>query len=172
MKEIKGNVFDFIEDPDTDSICITTNGIVGATGLATMGAGTAGEAARRWLGVRKNLGNGLKVVGNVPFVIGIINKEGMFINPKKENFQDILDKNYKCLIWSFPTKDDFRNNSILPLIQKSAVYLSQNADKLGLKKIVIPRPGCSNGKLSWADVKPAIEPLLDDRFVIVSLEDV
>ena len=37
--------------------------------------------------------------------------------------------------------------------------------------IAIPRPGCSNGGLNWEiDVKPIIEPLLDDRFIIYSLK--
>ena len=48
MKEIIGNVFDLAMEPGVDSICITTNGIVNASGLAIMGAGVAGEASKRW----------------------------------------------------------------------------------------------------------------------------
>ena len=32
------------------------------------------------------------------------------------------------------------------------------------------RPGAGIGGLQWADVKAAIEPILDDRFTIVSFE--
>jgi hypothetical protein len=41
------------------------------------------------------------------------------------------------------------------------------ADRLGLQTILLPRPGCGNGQLDWAQVGPAIAPLLDDRVTIV-----
>lgn len=167
MKEIVGNVFDLCIDGETDSICITTNGIVGATGLATMGAGVAGEAARRWPSVRKNLGKALKAFGNKPFVIGMINKENQFLDPI---VKDISNKNYKCLVWSFPTKDDFRYNSKIDLIKQSCHLMVKAANKLDLKRIMLPRPGCSNGKLNWSDVKKEIAPILDDRFYITAFE--
>lgn len=170
MKEIKGSVFDFINDNETDSICITTNGIVNSHDLAIMGAGTAGEAVRRWPNVRKTLGFALKLRGNVPNIMGIIDKSGNFLEPTKEQLQDVKDKNYKCLVWSFPTKDDFRYNSIPELIKTSAMKMMRYADIFGLKKVIIPRPGCTNGKLKWEDVKPELEKILDDRFIIVSME--
>ena len=167
MKEITGNMFDLMSDGETDSICITTNGIIGNDGRAIMGAGCAGEAARRWPTVRKTLGKALKAFGNLPYVIGMTDPDG--------NFQDtdaklILDKKYQCLIWSFPTKGDFRYKSLTDLIVKSAKLMVEHADKFELKKIVMPRPGCSNGKLEWSEVKKLIEPILDDRFFIVSFE--
>ncbi len=167
MKEVKGNMFDLMLDGETDSICITTNGIVGADSKAIMGAGSAGEAARRWPSVRKTLGKALKAFGNLPYVIGMIDPAG--------NFQDtdaklILEKQYKCLIWSFPTKGDFRRDSQIWLIENSIRLMVEHADKFELKKIVLPRPGCSNGKLEWTAVRKIIEPKLDDRFVIVSFD--
>lgn len=167
MKEIIGNVFDLCIDGETDSICITTNGIVGATGLATMGAGVAGEAARRWPSVRKNLGKALKAFGNKPFVIGIINNNNQFIDPISKL---ITNKEFKCLVWSFPTKDDFKFNSKVELIKESCQLMVKAADKLELKRIMLPRPGCSNGRLSWDSVKKEISPILDDRFYITAFE--
>jgi len=168
MKEIIGDIFTSMSDGETDSICITTNGIVGADNKAIMGAGTAGEAARRYPSVRKTLGKALNAFGNLPYVIGMIGLDG--------NFQDtdaalIKEKKYRCLLWSFPTKNDFRFKSDMNLIIKSCQLMVDHANKFELKKIVLPRPGCSNGKLLWADVKKLIEPILDDRFVIVSFEN-
>ncbi len=170
MKEIKGNVFDLAFEDGVDSICITTNGVTNHSGLALMGAGTAGEAARRWPSVRANLGRALRVHGNLPYVIGLIDKAGQFQNPTA---QMIKEKEFACLVWSFPTKDDFRFNAIPKLIERSAVAMSQYADKFDLKKILIPLPGCGKGtgKLNWKkDVKPLLEPVLDDRFFITTLE--
>lgn len=167
MKEIKGNVFDLALEDGVDSICITTNGITNFNGLAIMGAGTAGEAARRWPAVRVNLGKALKAFGNFPYVIGMINKQGDFVNPSSKA---IKEKDYKCLIWSFPTKNDFRYNSIPALIERSALALVEHVNKFDLKKIMIPRPGCSNGGLQFDEVKKIIEPIFDDRFHITTLE--
>lgn len=165
MQEIKGNIFDCTKN--SDAICITTNGIVGATGLAVMGAGTAGEASRRWPNVRANLGRALKALGNLPYVIGYLDQESNYHDP---DINHIKNKGQDCLIISFPTKNDFRFKSDVALIEKSAKLLVKITDRLKLQKVCLSRPGCSNGKLLWADVKKILEPILDDRFYIVSFE--
>lgn len=167
MKEIKGNIFELMLVEGVDSICITTNGIVNANDLAIMGAGTAGEAARRWPTVRANLGKALKAFGNLPYVIGIIDKNNNFQNPSSKM---VKEKNFKCLVWSFPTKNDFRYKSDIKLIERSALMLVEHVNKFDLKKICLPRPGCSNGGLLWDNVKLIIKPILDDRFYITSFE--
>ncbi len=169
MKEMKGNVFDLAMEPGVDSICITTNGITNYNGLAMMGAGTAGEAARRWPNVRFNLGKALKAFGNLPFVIGYLDDQGTFNDPNKKV---IASKQYKSLIWSFPTKGDFRLNAQMDLIKRSSQLMSEMATSLKLTNVMIPRPGCGKGtgKLIWKDVKAEIEPLLDDRFTVTYLD--
>lgn len=167
MKELKGNLFDTINNGITDCICITTNGIYGATGLATMGAGTAGEAARRWPNIRACLGSLLEKHGNRVFLMGVLLKDGTFRDPRSDTFDS---NDVVCTVASFPTKNDFRYKSDMNLIKKSTEQLVQLADHYKFTNISLSRPGCSNGKLSWADVKNVIEPLLDDRFAIISFE--
>jgi O-acetyl-ADP-ribose deacetylase (regulator of RNase III) len=55
------------------------------------------------------------------------------------------------------------------LIARSAVELAALATAQGWTRVALPRPGCGFGGLSWSEVKPAIEPLLDDRFLVVTL---
>lgn len=33
--------------------------------------------------------------------------------------------------------------------------------------LILPRPGCGNGRLRWEDVRKILEPILDDRFTVV-----
>lgn len=169
MKELKGNIFDTIGS-DIDCICITTNGIVGATGLATMGAGTAGFAANRWPNIRSCLGSLLQKHGNRVFLLGTIIQDGSFKDPRidKYNFEDIL-----CMVCSVPTKNDFRYKSDINLIKQSTIQLVELVNHYKLNNIVLPRLGCGigTGKLDWEnEVKPIIKNSLDDRFTVFSFE--
>jgi len=170
MIEIQGDIFDFINDPTVDAICITTNGIVGNDGKCLMGAGTAGEAASRWPDIRKNVGKIITNLGNVPGLIGIIDEKDQFVSP---NRKVVESENYKCLIFSYPTKEDYKDNSDIDLIVKSAYKMVNFADKFNLTKIMLPVMGCGvfTGRLNWEqDVKPKVKEILDDRFYIVFLE--
>lgn len=164
MKEMKGNLFDTITN-GIDCICITTNGIVGATGLATMGAGTAGEAARRWPNIRACLGRLLTEHGNRVFLMGVVLNDGSFKDPRINSFNK---DDIACAVCSVPTKHDFRFKSNMSLIETSTKQLVKLTDHYKFNKVALSRLGCANGKLSWPDVKNLIEPLLDDRFTVVS----
>jgi hypothetical protein len=56
----------------------------------------------------------------------------------------------------------------LDIIRKSAHELVAMADKFGWKRVVLPRPGCGAGELSWDDVRPLLEAILDDRFKAIT----
>lgn len=129
-----------------EAMCVTTNGIIKTNGEAVMGRGIA-KAVNDKYHVAKILADHLKNHGNIPCDLGIYN-----------GFH----------VLSFPTKNDWRKNSDPELIRQSAKYLVQLANQLQLSKIYVPKPGCSNGHLDWnKQVKPVIEPILDDRFIII-----
>ncbi len=168
MKEIKKDLFMCIYDEEVDAICITTNGNYTRGGLACMGGGCAGEAARRWSEVPKRLGKMLQQFGsNIPFVIGAVDAEG---NALELNPSMIKDKQFKCLIFSFPTMNNLGEPANLDLIKRSATIVVDYANQFGLKEIILPRPGSGIGGLDWKDVKEVLEPILDDRFTIVSFD--
>jgi hypothetical protein len=168
MKERKTDLFETIFEDDVDAICITTNGQYTIQGIAAMGGGCAGICARRWPETARRLGKMLKTFGaNIPFVIGALDKDGNYVEPTREG---IKNKEFNCVIFSFPTINNIINGSNLQLIKQSATILKDYVDQFELKGIMVPRPGVGIGGLSWKEVKPAIEPIFDDRFTIVSFE--
>jgi len=169
MKEAKKDLFEMIFDPETDAICLTTNGQYDRYGRAIMGGGCAGIAAEKWPELPKNLGKCLKVFGsNIPFIIGATNSDGDYIKP---DHQMISDRSFKCLIFSYPTINKLANGGNLQLVKQSATIMMDHANHYNLNKVILPRPGVGIAGLSWSNVKPEIEDILDDRFLIVSFAD-
>ena len=131
---------------------ITTNGSVNKKGLAVMGRGCALEAAKRIPELPKLLANALKKTGNnvyvweygTRFYFNIIN------------------------IITFPVKHKWNEKADLELIKKSARELVEIANTFSMKKVYLPRPGCGYGYLDWEIVKKELEPILDDRFIVIT----
>jgi hypothetical protein len=154
MKEVKGNLWTY----PADVRVITTNGTIKKNGECVMGQGCALEANKKW-GIAGLLGKALKAFGNVP-----INLSSLYNANRqwKEAFA----------LWTFPVKHNWFEKADLTLIKASAVLLSQDIDEDYPNDegnvILIPRPGCGNGGLLWEDVKPVLEPILDDRFHVIT----
>lgn len=145
MKELQGNLWDFHEQGHF--ICITTNGTVKKNGECVMGRGIAAQAKSKFPDLPFLLGQKILHTGNLPYMWSNI---GLFTLPVKHNWNEKAD---------------------LALIMQSLALLRTEADSsLSLKgHIYLPRPGCGNGGLQWSVVKPFIEPILDDRFVVVEI---
>jgi len=144
MKELVGDMWSI----KADAYCITTNGIVKTNGRAVMGAGVALSTVRKFPECDKFLGHHIKELGHKVFVFYV------------GNGIDLI---------SFPTKYHWKDPSDINLIEKSANELIQLINKNRYNMVVLPRPGCCNGGLDWKDVKKVIEPILDNRVVVVSL---
>ena len=72
---------------------------------------------------------------------------------------------------AFPTKNHFKDKSSLSLIKASMLELCLLADIMNFSSVLLPKPGCSNGGLSWEkDVLPLIGHMLDKRFTIIDKE--
>lgn len=149
MQVRKGNfnIFKLPTKP-TDAICITTNGIIKANNRAVMGAGIA-KTANDLYKLDAELASHLKTCGNTPHVFLTTGYNG-------------------CQLISFPTKHNWRDNSDLHLIKRSAEILVEICNYRHISKCYLTPPGCNLGKLNWdKDVKPILENILDDRFVVV-----
>ena len=140
MLETVGDIWGYGE---TAVIAITTNGSLTRNGRAIFGQGVARQAAFRYPWLAERLGELLAKEGNHVFDLG----SGMVTFPVEET------------PWSLPD---------LRLIARSAEELRILADRSGWRQIVVPRPGCGGGGLSWREVRPILAPFFDDRFLVIS----
>ena len=169
MKEVYGDIWDLgqqlfeTEGTGQTAICVTTNGYVRKDGKAVMGRGVAKEAAERYPWLPVNLGFKLQFEGNQVY------RWGADYNPETGN---------SLWLVTFPVKPEYGPRGIpgwkakadINIIIQSILELSPDVTYMNnFENILLPRPGCGNGGLNWeTEVKPIIEPLLDERYTVVT----
>jgi hypothetical protein len=188
MREIVGDMF----DPSTyimlsngnylgafpDAICITTNGFTKANGCAVMGRGCAKQAATRWPGTPELLGNKIRIDGNrtqhlanVLLNMKQVSLISFPVKPKLELAKAGLVNVVKHLHHQFEEGQQVPGwacKARMDLIRLSAQQLLVLANEESWQTVVIPRPGCGAGELSWVQVKPLLAGILDDRFCAIT----
>lgn len=127
---------------------MTTNGIVRKNGRLVMGAGIAYEAVLLHPGIDAVLGTLVREQGNRPFLL--------------EEFKII----------TLPTKQAWWKPSELDFVELSIRRMAELVEETPLVvnpfvQIAMPKPGCGNGGLKWADVEPICDKYLDSRYVVV-----
>ncbi len=141
MKEIFGNLWDF-----DGILCITTNGTLRKDGACVMGRGVAYQATQRFPGIAQYLGSRVKHEGNHVHLL------------------------YSGKLISFPVKHNWWEKADLELIAQSVWELTALIGALEhpeqVVTVYLPRPGCGNGGLSWTEVKPLVEVLPDNIFLV------
>lgn len=140
MLESRGNLWN--HHAKGTPLCITTNGTVRKDGACVMGAGIAAQARCRFPNLEYEVGAAIQRYGNTV--------------------------QYLCTsgLITFPVKHYWYEPADLDLIELSGHQLLDLIGELGWKKVVLPRPGCGNGQLTWEVVKPVLY-MLDDRFEVV-----
>jgi hypothetical protein len=137
---------------------ITTNGIVKSNGACVMGRGCAKEARDMFPGIDKALGSCILAGGNHVHDLGTA-------------CRDSSEKGNRWSLISFPVKHHWKDVADLALIKRSAEELVALKNDIYGENIyfILPRPGCGNGQRDWeTEVKPLLEPIFDDMFVVVS----
>lgn len=151
MIELTGNLWEW----PADAHVITTNGSVTGAGRAVMGRGCAKEAAVMWPELQHELGALLTAYGNrVHLMTGYYKR---------------LDGRVYRLV-TFPVKHHWQDAADPQLIVKSLYQLTELATWNCWENVVMPRPGCGNGRLSWADVRTLLQAVLNDRFLVTTYE--
>ncbi|MEM3116791.1 MAG: hypothetical protein QW136_00070 [Nitrososphaerales archaeon] len=134
--------------------CITTNGTVLKNGNGVMGRGCALEALQKWPFLKKVLGEKIRASGNHCQILAEVDGVRLIM---------------------FPVKHQYWEDADIELIKRSCVELTEMSKrwrddgtwKSFGREILLPRPGCGNGRLSWENVKPEIEGLLPESVIIV-----
>ena len=146
MIELQGDMWD--KKFDSWVRCITTNGSIRSDGELVMGRGNAFQAKMNYPGLAQELGTAVRDCGNV---VHYIVKHGLI---------------------AFPVKYKWVEKASLFLIATSLIQLCQLIRQRGIVDVLLPRPGCGNGELSWEeDVRPLIEPIINalaPKIVIIS----
>lgn len=153
MQETLGNLWDLrdVQDGACDLRVITTNGATRRDGAAVMGRGCALESKRRFPGIDRKLGRLIREHGN--------------------RVMRLAKLVHGSELASFPVKHHWKEEADPALIRRSAGQLVVLADKFGYTNVLIPRPGCGNGKLSWEQVRPILAEVLDGRFTIITFRE-
>lgn len=133
---------DLWHQPEDRVVVITTNGKLFHDGSAVMGDGCGTEAAKRVPDLPMRLGRLLAQKGNRVFDLG----DG---------------------IVSFPVETSPSELCSINLIRRSALELRKLADLNGWTEIVLPPPGCGGEGLCAVEVRPLLEEILDDRFLLI-----
>lgn len=126
-------------------IAITTGGLVSNKGHCAMPRGCARQARDLFPGLAAQLGALIQLHGNHVFAL-------------------------EPLLVSFPVEHSPYEVPSLPLIEQSCQELVQLTDQQKWSQVIVPRPGCGGGGLSWDDVEPILERYFDDRFTIITSE--
>lgn len=165
MREMTGDLFTLAEAGGSWLI-VTTNGCLDKSGRLVMGAGVAGAARDRYEGLAAALGAHVAANGNVP---GAVGEHRVLSWPTKPATHTVDGKTHLGWMCAARVRDPRCVREVARLVWHSAPKLVALADQLQLTgPIYAPRPGCGLGGLDWAQVKPALAGVLDDRFVIVS----
>lgn len=161
---IAANVRDIFKLPNgpQDAICVTTNGCIRKDGDAVMGRGIALYANQRFYDQNRP---GVRLATRLAGYLGKYGNRAFYMG----KLTDSLTGRTMSVI-TFPTKHDWKDASDIELIRTSAEQLVAICDKFNIRYCYLTCPGCANGRLDWeTQVRPVIEPILDDRFVIADV---
>lgn len=194
MIEVTAQMWQYASENQFDAVCVTTNGFVKKNGCNVMGKGCAKEINEILPKFDRVLGGKLKdICTRSRKVIKVYDSkthtwEGMV----PEYYPIPEDRKLPFDVLSFQVKTSWIKNpkpeqivahmrdkitdfcpgwaaiASLGHIEQSCQELMYLADDLGYKKILLPRPGCGAGELTYEEVKPILEKYLDDRVYVIT----
>jgi len=168
MKQITDNIWNLHKQGKY--IVIPINGYIRKDGAAVMGRGLAYQASRKYPLLELKLGVLLDENYNKSTLTKDHHAHGQpLINQPQIPVMSLSEDN---LIF-FPVKYNWWESANLTLIEKSCKNLLEHIHyNLALRPqdypIYLPRVGCGNGKLKWAQVEPILNKYLNNesQFII------
>ena len=133
---MRGNIWEFAISTSDSIVVIPTNGVLKTDGALVMGAGLAKQAVERFPNLDFQIGAKVGSLGNHVFFFkawGVV---------------------------SFPTKEDWKDDSELSLIARSCEELNSIAIIHPDCAFYIPQVGTGKGHLNWVDVLQVVEDRL------------
>lgn len=156
FNEIAADYLQTIQTQQWDAVCVTINTVIKSNGDLVMGAGTAAVIAAKFPQVPAEFG---RIIKSQRKAAGLTSS--MYTFPAICTF-------YTPTIIGIPTKVHYSNKSTLELVERSLKQLRIIVNAFGYERVLLPRPGCSLGGLSWSkEVRPLCEELLDKRYWII-----
>lgn len=140
MQEVTGDLWAYL---GKGIVAITTNGAVTRDGRAIFGQGVARQAGERFPHLASELGAAIRRGGN-------------HVHPLSNG------------LVSFPVEDSPWSLPDPALIRRSAKELRELAGRMGWPLVVVPRPGCGGGGLTWREVAPLLVEVFDERFYVIT----
>lgn len=175
MRQARGDMWTFAAiGGGTDAICITTNGFVKKNGACVMGRGCALEATHKFPGIEFRLGAMIKAHGNVvqvcdagpPAIVAFPTKPTSL---RITNVEEQIVRAQQRGMLAGQNAPGWMCKADALLIERSCQQLVALADVANWWRIVLPRPGCGAGELTWeGHVQTILESWLDDRFIVMS----
>ena len=176
MLERRGDLWILAHELNADAVCITTNGAVRSNGSAILGLGCALEAATKYPWFPEALGISLKMHGlrvqafknlqyNMSYTLVSFPVKPAYVIANNMSTNIVSHKR-----WNYGTgvkAPGWAAVADLDLLKRSSHELMELIGLNQWQCVVMVRPGVGAGELTWDEVKTVIEPILDNRVVVV-----
>lgn len=167
MLEAKGNMLHV----DCDALVVTTNGFTKTNGSCVMGRGIALQISNIFPSLPRDLGCKIIEKGNHVHSFNYTGCKETIVSFPVKPINEVFDGTnaVRHMLNRLRIGDSVPGWACKAdpiLIEQSLHELVTLADAKGWKHIVCPRFGCGAGELSWENIKPICESILDDRFVV------
>ena len=168
MLEKYGDIF----EQDCDVVVVSTNGFVTKNNKCVMGRGIAKAIKEYYPGIDVTLGKLINSKGNVVHLVDDTTDQPIVVSfPVKPG--SIVNDGSNCVSHCNTTvgtrTPGFLAKADISLIERSLKQLVKLADShKEWNTIICPRFGCGAGELSWVEIKPLAEAILDDRFIVIT----
>lgn len=97
-----------------------------------------------------------QVLTNTVNCVGVMGKGVALDQGNVKPGQPYLWEDDSAQVLNFPTKQNWRDNSLLKDIEDGLKHFASSYEQMGIQSIAMPALGCGLGGLKWSEVQPLI----------------